>query len=104
MLHADLIADLQEVEPVVAELEREHVSRARNGELDDTAVIAIESVDVCAVGDGANDKYMLKESGLGVGHHPKPTLMPDCDLVIKYTDLTTILYAMGLKETRFVTA
>ncbi|GLQ75806.1 phosphoserine phosphatase SerB [Vibrio penaeicida] len=64
----------------------------------------IESVDVCAVGDGANDKCMLKGSGLGVGHHPKPTLISDCDLIIQHTDLTTILYAMGLKETRFVRA
>ncbi|MBD1556250.1 phosphoserine phosphatase SerB [Vibrio sp. S9_S30] len=63
----------------------------------------IQSVDVCAVGDGANDKYMLKGSGLGVGHYPKPTLISDCDLVIQHTDLTTILYAMGLKETQFVT-
>lgn len=55
-----------------------------------------------AIGDGANDLPMLQSAGLGVGYHPKALLRESLDALILYGDLTALLYAMGFRESEFV--
>ena len=46
---------------------------------------------VIAIGDGANDLEMMKIAGLSVAYHAKPLLQKNCDVVIKYGGLDTII-------------
>ncbi len=46
---------------------------------------------VIAIGDGANDLEMMKIAGLSVAYHAKPLLQENCDVVIKYGGLDTII-------------
>ncbi len=54
--------------------------------------VGLESV--IAVGDGANDFQMLKNSGLGVGVRPKDALRPACSIVLNHFGLDVILLAL----------
>jgi phosphoserine phosphatase len=54
-----------------------------------------------AVGDGANDLAMLKNSGLGVGYRPHLIIKKAVDNQILFTDLTTILFYLGFAEKEF---
>jgi phosphoserine phosphatase len=54
-----------------------------------------------AVGDGANDLAMLKNSGLGVGYRPHLIIKKAVDNHILFTDLTTILFYLGFAEKEF---
>ncbi|MGB3226241.1 MAG: phosphoserine phosphatase SerB, partial [Desulforhopalus sp.] len=38
------------------------------------AASGLDSTDILAIGDGANDLAMIQAAGLGVGYHPKPYL------------------------------
>jgi phosphoserine phosphatase len=60
--------------------------------------------DVAAIGDGANDLPMLSAAGLGLGYHPKPLLREHLNNLILHTDLTSLLYAMGVPHDQFVSA
>jgi phosphoserine phosphatase len=58
--------------------------------------LKISLADTAAVGDGANDLPMLCAAGLGVGYRPKVIVEETILNVLKYADLTAILYAQGL--------
>jgi phosphoserine phosphatase len=51
--------------------------------------------EVVAVGDGANDRFMLKDSGLGIAVNPKDILKSVADGVIKKENIIGILYCVG---------
>jgi len=55
-----------------------------------------------AVGDGSNDLQMLKHSGLGIGYHAHQIIKDNIPTQIKFTDLKTVLYFIGIKEKEFV--
>ncbi len=59
----------------------------------------LQSSECLAVGDGANDRYMLKAAGCGMGFYPKDRLLPSCDQVIFHNDLKAVLYAQGYRLT-----
>jgi phosphoserine phosphatase len=48
-----------------------------------------------AVGDGANDIPMLREAGLGIAYHAKPSAVAAAGARIEHGDLTALLYAQG---------
>src|SRR5437868_462292 len=52
--------------------------------------LAVE--DVLAVGDGANDKLMVEEAGLGVAFKAKPALAQMADAEIRYHGLDALLW------------
>ncbi|MCW4022152.1 MAG: phosphoserine phosphatase SerB [Candidatus Bathyarchaeota archaeon] len=53
---------------------------------------------VVAVGDGANDRFMLQNSGLGIALYPKAVLQKVASGVITKDNLSGILYCLGAPE------
>jgi phosphoserine phosphatase len=57
---------------------------------------------VIAIGDGANDIPMLKRAGVGVGYFGKPAVLTATPHQIRHTDLVSVLYLQGYKQTEIV--
>ncbi len=62
----------------------------------------LETFEIIAVGDGANDIPMLEGAGLGVGYHPFPATEEAADVAITHGDLTALLYLQGYAQSDFV--
>lgn len=58
--------------------------------------------EVMAVGDGANDKAMIKAAGMGVGYRPKPVLAAAANVVLRTADLTALLSLQGIPQSDWV--
>ena len=58
--------------------------------------------DVIAVGDGANDIEMVRNSGIGVSYYGKMKLTAKSDFKLYYSNLRALLYFQGIKESEFV--
>jgi phosphoserine phosphatase len=54
--------------------------------------------DVLAVGDGANDKLMVEEAGLGIAFRAKPALVEVADAELKYHGLDALLWVQGVRR------
>jgi len=54
--------------------------------------------DVVSVGDGANDVEMISNSALGVSYYGKKILKSRANAQINNTNLSSILFFIGLKE------
>jgi len=67
------------------------------------ARLGLNTDQVIAVGDGANDLGMLQLAGAGVALHAKPSVAAQCDLRINHGDLTALLYLQGYRRDNFVT-
>lgn len=61
------------------------------------ANIGLHLSQTAAVGDGANDLPMLSAAGLGIGYRPKLVVEENILNVLKFADLSAILYAQGIK-------
>ncbi len=59
--------------------------------------------EILSVGDGSNDLEMLKHSGLGIGYYAHQIIKDNIKTQIKFTDLKTILFFIGISENQFVT-
>jgi phosphoserine phosphatase len=57
--------------------------------------IGLTSADVLAVGDGANDRPMIQEAGLGIAYRAKPALAEVADARLDYHGLDALLWAQG---------
>ena len=57
--------------------------------------------EMVSIGDGSNDLEMLKNSGLGVGYYAHEIVKKSILTQIKFTDLKTILFFLGIKESEF---
>lgn len=55
-----------------------------------------------AVGDGANDLPMLQAAGMGVAFHAKPSVAAAARLRLDHTDLRSLLYAQGYRDSEIV--
>jgi phosphoserine phosphatase len=60
--------------------------------------LGLDLAETLAIGDGANDLPMLAAAGLGIGYHPKKLLEDNLLNILKYADLTGVLYAQGYKN------
>lgn len=58
--------------------------------------------ETMAVGDGANDIAMLDGAGIGIAYHAKPVLAERADVRINYTDLRTLLYLQGIRDSEII--
>jgi phosphoserine phosphatase len=54
--------------------------------------------DVLAIGDGANDKLMIEEAGLGVAFRAKPALIEVANAELKYHGLDALLWVQGVRR------
>jgi phosphoserine phosphatase len=54
--------------------------------------------DVMAIGDGANDKLMIKEAGLGIAFKAKPALADAADAELKHHGLDALLWVQGVSR------
>lgn len=58
---------------------------------------------VLAIGDGANDRLMIEEAGLGVAYRAKPALAEVADARIEHHGLDALLWAQGIRKKEWVT-
>ncbi|MEM7694121.1 MAG: phosphoserine phosphatase SerB [Pseudomonadota bacterium] len=70
--------------------------------LAECAALGIAPGEAVALGDGANDLAMIKAAGLGIAYRAKPAVAAAADASIAHTDLTTVLFALGVHEDEFV--
>jgi phosphoserine phosphatase len=54
--------------------------------------------EVVAIGDGANDKLMVEEAGLGVAFRAKPALVEVADAELKHHGLDALLWVQGVQR------
>ena len=60
------------------------------------------SSEVVAIGDGNNDIRMISESGVGISFKGSDHLNFSAKHVLKNSDISAILYLLGLREEQFV--
>ncbi|MFL6841757.1 MAG: phosphoserine phosphatase SerB [Sphingomicrobium sp.] len=60
--------------------------------------LGLAAADVLAVGDGANDKLMVEEAGLGIAFKAKPALAEVADAEIRHHGLDALLWAQGVRR------
>jgi phosphoserine phosphatase len=58
----------------------------------------LRRADVLAVGDGANDKLMIEEAGLGIAFRAKPALVEVADAELKHHGLDALLWVQGVRR------
>lgn len=64
--------------------------------------LGLQPSDVLAVGDGANDRPMIEEAGLGVAYRAKPALAEVADARLDYHGLDALLWAQGIPRRDWV--
>ena len=79
-------------DPIVdAMAKREALAEAREQ-------LNLDREDVLAIGDGANDKLMIQEAGLGVAFRAKPALVEVADAELKHHGLDALLWVQGVQR------
>ncbi|HYX47258.1 MAG TPA: phosphoserine phosphatase SerB [Sphingomicrobium sp.] len=79
-------------DPIVdATAKREALIEVRNQ-------LGLAHEDVLAVGDGANDKLMIEEAGLGIAFRAKPALVQVADAELKHHGLDALLWVQGVRR------
>jgi phosphoserine phosphatase len=62
------------------------------------AELGLSEADVLAIGDGANDKLMIEEAGLGIAFRAKPALAKVADAELKHHGLDALLWVQGVRR------
>jgi phosphoserine phosphatase len=70
--------------------------------IEERGKLGVEAADVLAIGDGANDRLMVEEAGLGVAYRAKPTLAEIADARIDHHGLDALLWAQGIRKKEWV--
>ena len=70
---------------------RDSLVEARDG-------LGLNPADVLAIGDGANDKMMIQEAGLGVAFRAKPALVEVADAELRHHGLDALLWVQGVRS------
>jgi phosphoserine phosphatase len=60
--------------------------------------LGLRREDVLAIGDGANDKLMIEEAGLGIAFRAKPALVEVADAELRYHGLDALLWVQGVRR------
>jgi phosphoserine phosphatase len=64
--------------------------------------LGLRREDVLAIGDGANDRLMIEEAGLGVAYRAKPALAEVADARLEHHGLDALLWAQGIRRREWV--
>ncbi len=70
----------------------------RDALIDAREELGLDRRDVLAVGDGANDKMMIEEAGLGIAYKAKPALAEVADAELKHHGLDALLWVQGVRR------
>jgi phosphoserine phosphatase len=60
--------------------------------------LGLRREDVLGVGDGANDKLMIEEAGLGIAFRAKPALVEVADAELRHHGLDALLWVQGVRR------
>ena len=60
--------------------------------------LGLKREDVLAIGDGANDKMMVEEAGLGIAFRAKPALVEVADAELRHHGLDALLWVQGVRR------
>jgi phosphoserine phosphatase len=60
--------------------------------------LGLTSDEVLAVGDGANDKLMIEDAGLGIAFRAKPALVDVADAELRHHGLDALLWVQGVRR------
>jgi len=60
--------------------------------------LGLGKADVLAVGDGANDRLMIEEAGLGIAFKAKPALAKVADAELRHHGLDALLWVQGVRR------
>jgi phosphoserine phosphatase len=60
--------------------------------------LGLAPADVLAIGDGANDRLMIEEAGLGIAYRAKPALVEVADAELKHHGLDALLWVQGVRR------
>jgi phosphoserine phosphatase len=63
--------------------------------------LGLDPADVLAIGDGANDKLMIEEAGLGIAFNAKPALVEVADAELKHHGLDALLWVQGIRRSEW---
>jgi phosphoserine phosphatase len=66
--------------------------------------LGLRPEQVMAIGDGANDRLMVQEAGLGVAYRAKPALAEVADARLDHHGLDALLWAQGIRKKEWVRA
>jgi phosphoserine phosphatase len=61
-------------------------------------LLNLKPEDVLAVGDGANDRLMIEEAGLGIAFRAKPALVEVADAELRHHGLDALLWVQGVRR------
>jgi phosphoserine phosphatase len=64
--------------------------------------LGIDPAHSIAIGDGANDLPMLLAAGLGIAYHAKPSVEAEAEHIIRYNDLSALLYVLSIPHAEWV--
>ncbi len=86
----------QVIRPFVDDVRKEQIleTESKKRSLDNKLVMA--------VGDGANDIPMLNKAGIGIAFKAKPATEEAVEHIIRYSDLSALLYIQGYTQERFI--
>jgi len=60
--------------------------------------LGLKREDVLAIGDGANDRLMIEEAGLGIAFRAKPALVEIADGELRHHGLDVLLWVQGVSR------
>ena len=60
--------------------------------------LGLKRDDVLAIGDGANDKLIIEEAGLGIAFRAKPALVEVADAELRHHGLDALLWVQGVRR------
>ncbi|HJO63318.1 MAG TPA: phosphoserine phosphatase SerB, partial [Desulfobacterales bacterium] len=85
---------------ITGEIKGDIIDAEKKGEIiQEIAELENISVDqIVAVGDGANDRFMLKNAGLAIAFSPKEILKKYSDGIINNDNIFGLLYFLGIPE------
>jgi phosphoserine phosphatase len=64
--------------------------------------LGLAPAQVLAVGDGANDRPMIQEAGLGIAYRAKPALADVADARLDHHGLDALLWAQGIPRAEWI--
>jgi len=64
--------------------------------------LGLDRDDVLAIGDGANDRLMVEEAGLGIAYRAKPALGDVADAKLDHHGLDALLWVQGIRRSDWV--